>query len=502
VSSNNGQTSQVSIAQAALTASGKDQRSEPARLQSPPQQKPQQQKPQQQKPQQEKPQQQKPQQEKPQQEKPQQEKPQQEKPQQEKLQQEKLQQEKPQQEKPQQVEPTPGKSDGKAQVGKQNQEDELVDVSTPPSGSTPIVQSKDLYAANFQTERRTGILLDFNSTPPRKSLPGAEDSSSMSPALQDLEGINFQASVAKSVLSRPETQIYSFIKPERVDSKDSTRPRIAESTDDTTTSTADDTPSDLAVLREKLARLCKFVEETLRQHVPEPLRDMDLQALKKYEQELKEILSLHQQTVKETVSQTGEKQQRVLSSQKPQGTEAETTVEGENSKLWPPTPSVCSPLARTPLEEGNSRLSLRSEDTVSPGKFNAQAKEFVPTGPARNSSFSGWRDTKPSPPSSTTSESPTGQSQHSRQNSQDHRPIDSSSSYVPRIASQASQRGRQASENHIFGDHLLPGRSKPLFGDHLLPGRGKPHVKTHGSEAVSQDKNALHGKYYLTWIST
>ncbi|RLM01243.1 hypothetical protein CFD26_108782 [Aspergillus turcosus] len=449
VSSNNGQPSQVSIAQAASTASGKDQRFEPTRLQSPPQEKPQQEKPQQEKPQQEKPQREKPQREKPQREKPQQEKPQQEKPQ----------QEKPQQEKPQQVEPISEKSADKGEAGKRNQDDELVDVSTPPSGSTPIVQSKDLYAANVQAEGRTGILLDFNSTPPRKSLPGAEDSLSMSPALQDLEGINFQANVAQSVTSRPETQIYSFIKSEPVGSRDSSSLRVGESTGDTTTSKSDDTPSDLAALREKLARLCKFVEETLRQHVPEPLRDMDLQALRKYEQELKEILSLHQRAVKETSSQAGEKQQEILSSHKTRGTEAETTMEGERSKILSATPSVCSPPVGTPHEEGNSRLSLRSEDTPSPIKFNVGAAEFVPTGPARNCSFSGWReprDTKPSPPSSTTSESPTGQSQHSRQNSQDHMPINSSDSYFPRITSHPSPRGRQASENHIFGDHLLP----------------------------------------------
>lgn len=462
VFSNNGQPSQVSIAQAACTASEKDQRFKPTRLQSPPQEKHQQEKPQQGKPQ----------------------------------------QGKPQQEKPQQVEPISEKSADKGEAGKRNQDDELVDVSTPPSGSTPIVQSKDLYAANVQAEGRTGILLDFNSTPPRKSLPGAEDSLSMSPALQDLEGINFQANVAQSVNSRPETQIYSFIKSEPVGSRDSSSLRVGESTGDTTTSKSDDTPSDLAALREKLARLCKFVEETLRQHVPEPLRDMDLQALRKYEQELKEILSLHQQAVKETASQAAEKQQEILSSHKTQGTEAETTMEGERSKILSATPSVCSPPVGTPHEEGNSRLSLRSEDTPSPIKFNVGAPEFVPTGPARNSSFSGWRDTKPSPPSSTTSESPTGQSQHSRQNSQDHMPINSSDSYFPRITSHPSPRGRQASEDHIFGDHLLPGRSKPLFGDHLLPGRGEPHVKTHGSEALSTDKNALNGKYYLTCIST
>ncbi|GIK03674.1 hypothetical protein Aspvir_007748 [Aspergillus viridinutans] len=396
VSSNNGQPSRVSIAQAAHTASERDQRFEPRRLQS------------------------------------------------------------PQQEKLQQVKSTSEQSDDKGQVGKQNQDYELVDVSTPPSSSPKIVQSKDLYSANVQVEGRTGILLDFNSTPPRKSLPGAEDNLSMSPALQDLEGINFQANVAQSVLSRPETQIYSFVKSEPVGSKDTSSLRIGESTGDTTISTSEDTPSDLAALREKLARLCKFVEETLRHHVPEPLRDMDLQALRKYEQELKDILSLHQRTAKETASQTAEN----LSIHKPQGTEAGTTMEGEHSTIFSLTPSACSPPVEASLEEGNSRLSLRSEETSSPSKFNVQAKEFVPTGAARNPSFSGWRDTKPSPPSSTTSESRTGQSQHSRQNSQDHMRIGSTDSFSSRFASQPSPRGRQASENHIFGDHLLPGRGR------------------------------------------
>jgi hypothetical protein len=423
VSSNNGQPSRVSIAQAAHTASEGDQRFEPSKLQS------------------------------------------------------------PQQEKPQQAKSTPEQSDDKAQVGKLNQDDELVDVSTPPSGSTPIIQSKDLCSANGQAEGTTGILLDFNSTPPRKGLPGAEDSLLMSPALQDLEGINFQANVAQSVLSRPETQIYSFTKSEPVGSKDSSSLRIGESPGDTTTSTPDGTPSDLAALREKLARLYKFVEETLRHHVPEPLRDMDLQALRKYEQELKEILSLHQRTVKETALQTAEKRQEILSSHRPQGTEAESTMEGEHSKIFSPTPSVCSPPVEAPLEEGNTRLSLRSEETPSPSKFNVQAKEFVPSGAVRNLSFSGWRDTKPSPPSSTTSESRTGQSQHSRQNSQDHMLIDSTDSLSSRFTSRPSPRGRQASENHIFGDHLLPGR-------------GRLHGKTHSSEALSPDKNALKGMHY------
>jgi hypothetical protein len=389
----------------------------------------------------------------------------------------------PPQEKPQQVKSTSEQSDDKAQVGKQNQDDELVDVSTPPPGSPPIVQSKDLYSANVKAEGRTGILLDFNSTPPRKSPPGAEDNLSMSPALQDLEGINFQENVAQSVLSRPENQLYSFIKSEPVGSKDSSSLRIGGSTGDTTISTSDDTPSDLATLREKLARLCKFVEETLRHHVPEPLRDMDLQALRKYEQELKDILSLHQRTVKETGSQTAEKRQEILSSHKPQGTEAETTMEAEYSKIFSLIPSVCSTPVEAPLEEGNSRFSLRSTETSSPSKFNVQAKEFVPTGSARSPSFSGWRDTKPNPPSSTTSESRTVLSQHSRQNSQDHMLIDSTNSFSSRFASQPSPSGRQASENHIFGDHLLPGR-------------GRIHGKTNGSEALSSDKNALKGTYY------
>ncbi|KAF7166453.1 hypothetical protein CNMCM5623_000108 [Aspergillus felis] len=426
VSSNNGQPSRESIAQAAHTASERDQRFEPRRLQSPPE------------------------------------------------------------EKPQQVKSTSEQSDDRAQVGKQNQDVELVDVSTPPSGSPPIVQSKDIYSANIQAEGRTGILLDFNSTPPRKSLRGAENKLSMSPALQDLEGINFQENVAQSVLSRPETQIYSFRKSEPIGSKDSSSLRVGESTGDTTTSTSDDTPSDLAALREKLARLCKFVEETLRHHVPEPLRDMDLQALRKYEQELKDILSLHQRTVKETASQSTEKRQEILSSHTPQGTEAETAMEGGHSKIFSPKPSVSSPPVEAPFEEGNSRLSLRSVETSSPSKFNVQAKEFVPTGAARNPSFSGWRDTKPSPPSSTTSESRTGQSQHSRQNSQDHMLIDSTDSFSSRFACQPSSRGRQASENHIFGDHLLPGR-------------GRLHGKTNGSEALSPDKNALNGTYYYMY---
>ncbi|PKX93109.1 uncharacterized protein P174DRAFT_452343 [Aspergillus novofumigatus IBT 16806] len=421
-SSNNGQSLRVNIAQAAHTASERDQWFEPSRLQS------------------------------------------------------------PQQGKPQHVKSTSEQSDDKAQDGKQNQDDALVDVSTPPSGSSTIVQSKDLYSANVQAEGRTGILLDFNSTPPRKSLPGAEDSLSMSPALQDLEGINFQANVAQSVLSRPEPrpepQIYSFVKTEPVGSKDSSSPRIGESSGDTMTSTPDGTPSNLASLREKLARLYKFVEETLRHHVPEPLRDMDLQALRTYEQELKEILSLHQRTVQETASQTAEERQEILSSHKPQETEAQTAAEGKHSKISSPTPSVCSPLVKAPPEEGNSRLSLRSEGTPSPSKFNVQAKEFVPTVAARNPSFSGWRDTKPSPPSSTTSESRTGQSQHSRQNSQDHMLIDSTASLSSRSASQLPPRGRLASENHIFGDHLLPGR-------------GRLNGKTHGNEALSPDKNAL-----------
>ncbi|GFF65193.1 hypothetical protein IFM47457_00956 [Aspergillus lentulus] len=422
VSSNNDQTSRVSIAQAAHTASERNQRFEPSRLQS------------------------------------------------------------PQQGRPQHVKSTSEQSDDKAQAGKQNQDNALVDVSTPPSGSTTIVQSKDLYSANVQAEGKTGILLDFNSTPPRKSLPGTEDSLSMSPALQDLEGINFQANVAQSLLSRPEsrpeTQIYSFIKTEPVGSRNSSSPRIGESSEDTMTSTPDGTPSDLAALQEKLARLCKFVEETLRHHVPEPLRDMDLQALRKYEQELKEILSLHQRTVQETASQTVGKRQEILSSHKPGETEAETAVEGKHSKIPPPTPSVCSAPVKAPVEEGNSRLSLRSEDTPSPSKFNVQAKEFVPTVAARNPSFCGWRDTKPSPPSSTTSESRTGQSQHSRQNSQDHMLIDSTASVSSRFTSQLPPRGRQASENHIFGDHLLPGR-------------GRLNGKTHGNEALLSDKNAL-----------
>ncbi|RHZ57162.1 uncharacterized protein CDV56_102497 [Aspergillus thermomutatus] len=403
VSSNNGQPAQVSLAQAAHTASERDQRVEPRRLHF------------------------------------------------------------PQQEKPQQDKPAPEKLDDKAEVGKQNQDDELVDVSSQPSSSTPVVQSKDIYFLNVQAEGRTGILLDFNSTPPSKSLPDAEDGLSMSSAMQDLEGINFQANFAQSVLSRPEMQIHSLIKSELVGSNDSSSLRSGESTGDTTTSTSDDTPSDLAALREKLARLCKFVEETLRQHVPEPLRDMDLQALKKYEQELKDVLSLHQRTVKEAASQTAEKRQEILSSHKSQGTEAEKIMEGEHSKILSPTPSVCSPPVGTPLEESNSRLSLPPEDTPSPSKFNVQAKPFVPNVAGRNSSFSGWRDTKSSPPSSTTSESRNGQSQHSRQNSQDHMPIDSIGSVSPRFTSQPPPRGRQASEDqdHIFGDHLLPGRGRP-----------------------------------------
>ncbi|EAW25432.1 uncharacterized protein NFIA_109260 [Aspergillus fischeri NRRL 181] len=450
VSSNNGQPSRVSIAQAAHTASERDQRFEPSRLQS------------------------------------------------------------PQQGKPQHVKSTSELSDDKAQVGKQNQDDALVDVSTPPSGSTTIVRSKDLYSANVQAEGRTGILLDFNSTPPRKSLPGAENSLSMSPALQDLEGINFQANVAQSVLSRPElrpeTQIYSFIKTELVGSKDSSSPRIGESSGDTMTPTPDGTPSDLAALREKLARLCKFVEETLRHHVPEPLRDMDLQALRKYEQELKEILSLHQRTVQETASQTAGKRQEILSSHKPQETKAETAVEGKHSKISSPTPSVCSPPVKAPLEESNSKLSLRSEETPSPSKFNVQAKEFIPTVAARNPSFSGWRDTKPSPPSSTTSESRTGQSQHSRQNSRDHMLIDSTASLSSRFTSQLPPRGRQASDNHIFGDHLLPGRgrlnepndTRPKFSTPTMPQaltvpRARPSVpesiNTHGTSNSESAKS-------------
>ncbi|KAH1860057.1 hypothetical protein KXX54_006091 [Aspergillus fumigatus] len=404
VSSNNGQSSRVSIVQAAHTATETDQRFEPSRLRS------------------------------------------------------------SQQGKPQHVKSNSELADDKAQAGKQNQDDALVDVSTPPSGSTTIVRSKDLYYDNVQTEGKTGILLDFNSTPPRKSLPGAENSLSMSPALQDLEGINFQVNVAQSILlrpeQRPETQIYSFIEADPVDLKDFSSPRIVESNGDTMTPTPDSTPSDLAALREKLARLCKFVEETLRHHVPEPLRDMDLQALRKYEQELTEILSLHQGTMQETASQTARKRQEFLSSRKSQEKKAETAVERKSPKISSPTPSVCSPPVKAPLEEGNSKLSLCSEEAPSPSKFNVQAKEFVPTVAARNPSFSGWRDTKLSPPSSTTSESRTGRSQHSRQNSQDYMLIESTTSLSSRFTSQLPPCGGQASENHIFGDHLLPGRGR------------------------------------------
>ncbi|KAM0103731.1 hypothetical protein ACP6JE_001589 [Aspergillus fumigatus] len=404
VSSNNGQSSRVSIVQAAHTATETDQRFEPSRLRS------------------------------------------------------------SQQGKPQHVKSNSELADDKAQAGKQNQDDALVDVSTPPSGSTTIVRTKDLYYDNVQTEGKTGILLDFNSTPPRKSLPGAENSLSMSPALQDLEGINFQVNVAQSILlrpeQRPETQIYSFIEADPVDLKDFSSPRIVESNGDTMTPTPDSTPSDLAALREKLARLCKFVEETLRHHVPEPLRDMDLQALRKYEQELTEILSLHQGTMQETASQTARKRQEFLSSRKSQEKKAETAVERKSPKISSPTPSVCSPPVKAPLEEGNSKLSLCSEEAPSPSKFNVQAKEFVPTVAARNPSFSGWRDTKLSPPSSTTSESRTGRSQHSRQNSQDYMLIESTTSLSSRFTSQLPPCGGQASENHIFGDHLLPGRGR------------------------------------------
>ncbi|EDP50074.1 conserved hypothetical protein [Aspergillus fumigatus A1163] len=404
VSSNNGQSSRVSIVQAAHTATETDQRFEPSRLRS------------------------------------------------------------SQQGKPQHVKSNSELADDKAQAGKQNQDDALVDVSTPPSGSTTIVRSKDLYYDNVQTEGKTGILLDFNSTPPRKSLPGAENSLSMSPALQDLEGINFQVNVAQSILlrpeQRPETQIYSFIEADPVDLKDFSSPRIVESNGDTMTPTPDSTPSDLAALREKLARLCKFVEETLRHHVPEPLRDMDLQALRKYEQELTEILSLHQGTMQETASQTARKRQEFLSSRKSQEKKAETAVERKSPKISSPTPSVCSPPVKAPLEEGNSKLSLCSEEAPSPSKFNVQAKKFVPTVAARNPSFSGWRDTKLSPPSSTTSESRTGRSQHSRQNSQDYMLIESTTSLSSRFTSQLPPCGGQASENHIFGDHLLPGRGR------------------------------------------
>ncbi|KAH2393665.1 hypothetical protein KXV62_009332 [Aspergillus fumigatus] len=181
VSSNNGQSSRVSIVQAAHTATETDQRFEPSRLRS------------------------------------------------------------SQQGKPQHVKSNSELADDKAQAGKQNQDDALVDVSTPPSGSTTIVRTKDLYYDNVQTEGKTGILLDFNSTPPRKSLPGAENSLSMSPALQDLEGINFQVNVAQSILlrpeQRPETQIYSFIEADPVDLKDFSSPRIVESNGDTMTPT-------------------------------------------------------------------------------------------------------------------------------------------------------------------------------------------------------------------------------------------------------------------------
>lgn len=103
VSSNNGQSSRVSIVQAAHTATETDQRFEPSRLRS------------------------------------------------------------SQQGKPQHVKSNSELADDKAQAGKQNQDDALVDVSTPPSGSTTIVRTKDLYYDNVQTEGKTGILL--TSTP-------------------------------------------------------------------------------------------------------------------------------------------------------------------------------------------------------------------------------------------------------------------------------------------------------------------------------------------------
>ena len=279
--------------------------------------------------------------------------------------------------------------------------------SLPPSNEStvPKTESELISTSAKDTE---DLLLDLSSTPPERS--PLEDGDFMnSPACQDLRGIDFRHSASQEAEATP-------------GSSGSEQPPSKPGDVTPSTNVSNDAVTLADTYQRQLALLSAVLEGT----TLAVLGDKYCQKLKDCKQELEAMIKEVRQGLHEPSNKL-QKTSGLLNT-------VPETILKESETPTKDTPSEQDKKIDTPSPEG-SASSLRLKQAV-------HAPVFFP----RSSSFCGHRSPKRSISSNSTSPPST--------------PVPTRSAAIPIRAPPAPEApvNLELTENHIFGDHLLPGR--------------------------------------------
>lgn len=282
--------------------------------------------------------------------------------------------------------------------------------SLPPSNESTVhkTESEPVSTSAKDTE---DLLLDLSSTPPERS--PLEDGDFMnSPACQDLRGIDFRHSSSQEAEATP-------------GSSGSEQPPSKPGDVTPSTKVSNDAVT-LAEYQRQLALLSAVLEGT----TLAVLGDKYCQKLKDCKQELDAKIK----EVRQGLHEPSDKLQKTsgLLNTVPETTPTKDTPSEQDKKIDTPSP------------EGSAN-SLRLKQAV-------HAPVFFP----RSSSFCGYRSPKRSISSNSTSPPST--------------PVATRSAAIPIRAPPAPEApvNPEPTENHIFGDHLLPGRRSRMVSQRSI----------------------------------